>query len=119
MPWERWRYPSDWRAISDRIRTRAQGRCEGPFGPDWSPPKGDADGRCGARQHEPHPITGSRVILTVAHVHDRNPINCSDWNLGAACQRCHLNWDRPHHIAKMKARRHARRAVGDLFQATP
>ncbi len=118
MPWERWRYPVDWHSISQRIRARAQGRCEGPFGPGWSPPSRNTVGRCTARQGQPHPITGSRVILTVAHVHDPDPMNCSNANLGAACQRCHLGWDRPHHIAKAKRRRRERRAVADLFEVS-
>ena len=64
---------------------------------------------------EPHPITGSKVVLTVAHVHDPNPMNVSDENLSALCQRCHLAHDRPHHVAKARASRRARKAVGDLF----
>jgi len=46
---------------------------------------------------EPHPETGSRVVLTVAHMdHDRT--NNDPANLRALCQRCHLDWDRDHHL---------------------
>jgi hypothetical protein len=72
-------------------------------------------GRCLAVQGEPHPVTGSKVVLTVAHVHDPNPMNCAPENLAATCQRCHLNHDRAHHVAKRKANRRAGRAVADLF----
>ena len=118
MPFDRARYPDDWEAISLRIRARSGGRCEGPAGrareddPDLE--AGDPD-RCGARHGELHPTTRSRVVLTVAHVTDPDPMNCSDSNLAALCQRCHLNHDRPHHVAKARRRRHERRAAGDLF----
>ncbi len=97
--------------ISKRIRARAEGRCEGPPGRELE----DQATRCRAHQGMPHPLTGSKVVLTVAHVHDPDPMNCSDSNLAALCQRCHLNHDRSHHIAKAKRSRRERRAVGDLF----
>ena len=49
---------------------------------------------CGARNHEPHPATGSHVVLTTAHVYDRTPGAAGLLNLAALCQRCHLNHDR-------------------------
>jgi hypothetical protein len=111
MPFDRRRYPADWPAISRRIRARAAGRCEGPPGRELE----DEAARCMARHGEPHPLTGSRVVLTVAHVHDPDPMNCSDSNLAALCQRCHLNHDRPHHLEKARQNRRRRRAAGDLF----
>lgn len=111
MPFDRAKYPPEWPAISLRIRARALGRCEGPPGRELE----DQAGRCPARQGEPHPTTGSKVVLTVAHVHDPDPMNCSDSNLAALCQRCHLNHDRPHHIAKARRARRAKKAVADLF----
>lgn len=77
------RYPRNWALISRFIRFyRARNRCE------W----------CGARNHEPHPVTGSKVILTTAHVYDHRPEACSFLNLAALCQRCHNR-----HDAKMRA----------------
>lgn len=71
-PEERDRYPKDWKAISRGIRKdRAGDRCEG-------------DG-CGAINGQPHPLTSSRVVLTVAHL-DHAPENCVDANLKALCQ---------------------------------
>lgn len=110
MPFERWRYPADWPRISQRIRARARGRCEGPAGRPL-----EAPGRCGALHGEPHPVTGSKVCLTVAHIVNPDPMDCRDENLAALCNRCHLNHDRPHHIAKAKANRRRARAAGDLF----
>ena len=72
-------YPLDWPVRSWFVRVvRARNRCE------W----------CGARNHQPHPATGSRVVLTTAHVYDRAPAAASLLNLAALCQRCHLNHDR-------------------------
>jgi hypothetical protein len=80
MPIDYSRYHPDWKAISRRIRfQRAGNRCE------W----------CGAENYQPHPVTGSRVILTVAHL-DHDILNNDDENLAALCQRCHLNYDRKH-----------------------
>ena len=75
------RYPKDWKSISERIRfERAANKCE----------------VCGAENYKPHPETGSKVILTVAHL-DHKPENCADENLKAMCQRCHLRYDAHHH----------------------
>jgi len=98
MSFDRSRYPRDWPAISRRIRERAKWRCE------W----------CGAVHGQPHPVTRSRVVLTVAHL-NHNPRDCRAGNLRALCQRCHLNYDRARHVANARRNRRARRAVGDLF----
>lgn len=107
-PENRARYPKDWRQISDRIRfERAAGRCEcrGECGrPDhYLEPH---DGRCRARHGDTAPITGSRVILTVAHL-DHIPENCADDNLRAMCQGCHLAYDAEHHAETARATRAA------------
>ena len=52
---------------------------------------------CGAVNYQPHPDTGSKVVLTIAHVWDKRPEQASLLNLAALCQRCHLNWDRREH----------------------
>lgn len=52
MPFHKERYPANWKEISLRIRARAGGKCE----------------FCGAENYKPHPITGSKVVLTVAHL---------------------------------------------------
>ena len=75
---------------------------------------------CGARNGEPHPSTGSRVVLTTAHVHDKRPEAASLLNLAALCQRCHLNHDRKPSARDLDMRRFSaqvreaiRRAEGD------
>lgn len=82
------RYPADWPAISLRVREAAGWRCEG------SP----AYPACRAANGQPHPATGSIVVLTVAHL-DHTPENVAPWNLRAWCQRCHNTYDLPHRRA--------------------
>jgi hypothetical protein len=49
--------------------------------------------------------TGSRVILTTAHL-DHTPEHCDRSNLRAFCQGCHLHYDKDHH-AETRARTRA------------
>jgi len=109
-PENRARYPKDWKAISLEVREAAGWVCEGAPGiyPD-----------CRAVNGEPHPVTGSKVVLTVAHL-DHVPEHVGEPgqrpNLKALCQRCHLTYDAPHHAKNAAATR--RRALGnaDLFE---
>lgn len=135
-PENRARYPKDWRAISLRIRQRADGRCEctGQCGSEHE------SGRCGAPNgmditrnvHEParwlvfaemiesgvHDLDywsdPVMVVLTVMHL-DQTPENCADDNLLAACQRCHLRYDGKQHAATARVTRRAVKAAGELF----
>ena len=89
------RYPADWKLRSRFVRFyRAKNRCE------W----------CGAENHKPHPITGSEVMLTVAHVYDDAPENSALLNLAALCQRCHLRHDA--HIHKRNRQENRERKAG-------
>ncbi len=56
---------------------------------------------CGAENYKAHPLTGSKVVLTVAHI-DHDKSNNRFNNLKALCQKCHLNHDLPHHIKNRK-----------------
>lgn len=110
-PENRNRYPADWPEISHRIRfERAGGRCE-------------CQGECGRRTHSgrcPNTHTGraydtgSRVLLTTAHL-DHTPENCDPDNLRAMCQGCHLHYDRDHHAET--ARRTRALALDELLAA--
>lgn len=116
-PENRDRYPSNWREISLRIRTvRAAGRCEcvGECGRGTH-----GDRRCpnvnGGRAYG----TGSKVVLTVAHL-DHTPENCDPTNLRAMCQGCHLHYDREHHAQTAAAtRRAALESGGQLVLEVP
>ncbi len=106
------RYPADWPAVSARIRFgRAAGRCE-----CTGECRTGHGGRCAAVHGMPHPDTGSDVVLTTAH-RNHQPEDCSDGNLFAACQRCHLGYDRDHHAETAALRRAAglAQAMDPLF----
>lgn len=98
------RYPPDWPATALAIKEAAGWRCVGsPAFPD-----------CRAAHGEPHPETGSVVVLTVAHL-DHQPENCDPANLRCWCQKCHNTYDAPMRAAGRAQRRRAGRAAGDLF----
>ena len=91
------RYPACWKLLSACIRlARARQQCE------W----------CQALNGHPHPVTGSKVVLTTAHVEDRRPEACGFGNLASLCQRCHLAHDRAHHLAVSRAKRSG---IDDMF----
>lgn len=104
------RYPKDWPAISARIRERAGNRCEclGECG------RGTHDGRCTNEQGGHAYGTGSKVVLTTAHL-DHTPENCADDNLRSMCQGCHLHYDRHHHAQTAYRTRKAKANTGDMF----
>ena len=95
MPFDRSKYPDDWEEISKHIRfERANGKCEGsPKYPD-----------CKAEHGKQHPETGSKVVLTVAHL-DHDTINNEHGNLKAMCQRCHLTYDAKFHAQNARKTR--------------
>ena len=97
MPMDRALYPAKWDEISLAVRLEAGWCCEGsPAYPE-----------CRAEHGQPHPVTGSHVVLTVAHL-DHNPANCERGNLRAWCQRCHLTYDAPLHAQHAADRRRQR-----------
>lgn len=108
MPVRREVYPANWEMISRQIRQRAGNRCEGtPRYPS-----------CRAQNGQPHPVTGSKVVLTCAHYPDPDPMNCDPANLRALCQRCHLDVDYDYHDRNRRNTLAQRLAAGqrDLFE---
>ena len=130
------RYPKDWPEISQRIRQRANYRCEFCGVPDkelggrsaagiWHKarplgekllrlewPKEGTQAWCNG--HDIGPLRIVRIILTVAHL-DHQPENCDPANLKALCQRCHNRYDQPHRKKNAAATNRAKKACGDLF----
>jgi hypothetical protein len=83
MPIDYSKYCHDWKLRSRFVRFyRARNKCE----------------KCSAENYKSHPVTGSKVILTVAHL-DHDISNNSLSNLMAMCQRCHLRYDAKQHAA--------------------
>lgn len=87
--------------------TRAEGRCEC----EGECRRSTHDGRCSNQHGEAAYGTGSKVVLTTAHL-DHTPEHCEPENLRAMCQGCHLHYDRDHHAATRRATREA--AVGGM-----
>lgn len=106
-PENRHRYGPDWRAFSDSIRfDRAKGRCEceGECG------RGTHEGRC-PNVHSGHAYgTGSKVVLTVAHL--CHTPECRE-HVKAMCNGCHLHYDKEHHAhTRAETRRKELSAAG-------
>lgn len=91
------RYPANWLTeIRPRILDRAGNRCEGsPAFPE-----------CRVANYEPHPVTGSKVVLTIAHISEVVE-DCSDGNLLALCQKCHNSMDAAMRQRNRRARERA------------
>lgn len=101
MPMDRSKYPDNWEEISDWVRfERAAGRCE------WK----DGRKRCEAIHGIAHPITGSKVVLTTAHLNHKE-MDCRRKNLMAMCQMHHLRYDSKLHADNRKKKKAARSAA--------
>jgi 5-methylcytosine-specific restriction endonuclease McrA len=99
MPFHKERYPDNWKEISLLIRLRSGGSCE----------------FCSAKNYQPHPETGSKVILTVAHL-DHDPMNCDLDNLKALCQKCHLTYDAKQHAINASITRRNNKILSGQLQ---
>ena len=83
----RYWYPSDWKVRSKFVRFyRAKQKCE------W----------CGAENYKPHPVTGSKVVLTTAHIYNGIERPHQLLNLAALCQKCHLGYDMKDRVRNRK-----------------
>ena len=90
MPIDYKKYAKNWKSeIRPRILARAENRCE------W----------CGAENYQPNPATGSKVVLTVAHL-DHDITHNQDENLKALCQKCHLGYDAKLHAKHRREKQH-------------
>jgi hypothetical protein len=112
MPIDYSRYPENWHEFSRFIRfERAQNKCE------W----------CGAMNGEPHPVTGSKVVLTVAHMDAPDGVCQCEKETGAKCakaehvaalcQRDHLTYDGKRHAFNARRTRASRAGqmwLGDM-----
>lgn len=59
-------------------------------------------------------VRQTRVVLATAHL-DHDPGNNAPRNLKSFCQRCHMIYDRPYHLARRRITYLLRQALGDLF----
>ena len=88
------RYPSDWKAISLRLREQAEWRCQ------W------------CDRSDRRLVGPSGCVLTVAHL-NHLPEDCRRDNLAVLCERCHLGYDMRGHVINRRNNRAKReREVG-------
>lgn len=107
MPFDRSKYPADWESISRRIKERDGNRCKWCYAANgaigYRTESGEFVQRSGPAEGyglEAEALTPSgvhliKIVLTVAHWPDPDPMNCADDNLQALCQRCHNRLDGP------------------------
>lgn len=57
----------------------------------------------------------TKIVLTIAHWHDKDPMNCADENLKAACQYCHINHDKQQHITNARLTRERKAGLQRMF----
>jgi hypothetical protein len=125
-------YPAHWRELSRRVRfERAGGICQGcgrphgatvrclPDGRWYDPARKTWRDRRGRTARWPDleqlvRLRTTRVVLAAAHL-DHDPAHNRLRNLRSLCQRCHMIYDRPHHLAQRRITYLLRRASGDLF----
>lgn len=94
----------EWLWIRFCALMRAGNRCEGtPRYPD-----------CRAENGKPHPVTGSKVVLTIMHL-DHDLANTDPSNFAAGCQRCHLTYDAQLHATNAAKTRRAKSPQLDLL----
>ncbi|HSS97891.1 MAG TPA: hypothetical protein VLK33_12715 [Terriglobales bacterium] len=66
--------------------------------------------RCGAIYGKPHPETGSKVVLSVAHL-DHDTTHNDRSNLKVLCACCHLRHDAKHHAENAKRTRQRKKKL--------
>ena len=143
MPVDKSRYPDNWNEITARIRLRANNRCEQCGVPNHAyivRSSEDAerylilredgcqytqDGQIIRMSETPSEFAGDmiRVVLTVAHYPDPNPMNCADDNLHCLCQLHHNRLDSPMRVVnarktRLNKKREAVKATGqkEMFE---
>lgn len=109
-------YPTNWKTeIRPRILERADHKCEMCGVGNYAYGVRDAYGFwCDREELEellldfdlfPVYPKSIKIVLTIAHLDDPDPMNCADDNLAALCQRCHLNYDRERNLKAQQVNR--------------
>lgn len=114
------RYPKTWREMVAAARVRSGNRCEcvGQCGLNHG--AGDEVNsdppRCRATNGEPHPLTGSKVVLTLAHEHGVPLEETTIDRMFHACQQCHLRYDKDIHRQNSERTRREQKGNLELFK---
>jgi len=104
MPCDYKKYPKNWKEIVEKIKERAQDKCELCFAPNHHFVVRDIKGQfylgCVPREGEKE----IEIILTIHHI-NFNIFDNRAVNLIALCQRCHLRLDIGQKLLKRKAKK--------------
>ena len=112
-------YPPRWSEFSNFIRQiRAKGRCEctGQCGLHRNQ---KVLRRCRELNHRAAHYAHGKIVLTVAHLCQCQPICLNPAHVIAACQRCHLRIDRYLHALHRLANQQARQDATPANQRAP
>lgn len=140
MAFDRTKYPANWYTeIRPAILARAENRCELCGAENWSYGYRDIGGKwydvryiLGALENgcdlfesgnelqhcwdkHGNPTKPTKIVLTIAHWYDKNPMNCEAENLKAACQYCHLRHDRDQHQTNARLTREKKAGLQRMF----
>lgn len=70
---------------------------------------------CGVDNYGKTP-RGGKVVLTIAHMANPDPMDCRDENLMALCQACHLRHDAQYHAKNARRTRERKAGLQRLFE---
>lgn len=126
MPCDYSKYPPNFRTeIRPRILARAGNKCERCGVPNYAEGYREKDGtfvESTGMQADTDALDGKKIIkivLTIAHLENPDPMDCRDENLAALCQMHHLQLDAKQHgrnaaATRARNKRRAIEAAGQL-----
>lgn len=125
MPCDYKKYPENWKEIRQRILERDGHKCKFCGIANYAKGYRSEDNgefvvaECthnSVINESGYAVRAIKIVLTIAHLHDPNPMNCEDENLAALCQKCHNRHDQPMRQANAKKTRKAKKqaAIGQI-----
>lgn len=107
-------YPANWKEIVAKVRERSKDQCEcaGECGLHKTT---GGPRRCEERHLRPAKWARGRVVLTTAHLCQDSKCDLLD-HLKHMCNRCHLRYDLPQHIANSAETRRLKREFDERNQ---
>lgn len=117
-PEKRKLYPANWRDLRAQVQERAGDKCETcgvkNHAVGYRDDKGrfwEVDSPC---EMGLEPVKPLQIVCTTAHLYDNDHGTQDISRLKFWCQRCHLNYDRPKHMANAAATRRAKKFAGQV-----